>query len=193
MEMNAFVHFSTNTFTGLEWGLGNEEESIFNPTNANPEQWVTTFKNAGFKGVILTAKHHDGFCLWPSKYTGHSIKNSPYKNGGGDIVKELSDACKKHNLRFGIYVSPWDRNHAQYGEPAYIEFYRNQLQELITGYGPFFEVWFDGANGGTGYYGGTNERRRIDGRTYYDWPTTIAMVEKINPGTIRSEERRVGE
>lgn len=184
MEMNAFVHFSTNTFTGLEWGLGNEEESIFNPTNANPEQWVTTFKNAGFKGVILTAKHHDGFCLWPSKYTGHSIKNSPYKNGGGDIVKELSDACKKHNLRFGIYVSPWDRNHAQYGEPAYIEFYRNQLQELITGYGPFFEVWFDGANGGTGYYGGTNERRRIDGRTYYDWPTTIAMVEKINPGTI---------
>ena len=114
----------------------------------------------------------------------HSVKNSPYKNGEGDIVKELSDACKKHNLKFGIYVSPWDRNHPQYGEPAYIEFYRNQLKELITGYGSFFEVWFDGANGGTGYYGGANERRRIDGRTYYDWPTTIAMVEKINPGTI---------
>jgi alpha-L-fucosidase len=184
MEMNAFVHFSINTFTGMEWGLGSEKADLFNPTNANPEQWVITFKNAGFKGVILTVKHHDGFCLWPSKYTEHSVKNSPYKNGEGDIVKELSDACKKHNLKFGVYVSPWDRNHSQYGEPGYTEYYRNQLQELITSYGPFFEVWFDGANGGTGYYGGANERRRIDGRTYYDWATTIKLVEKTNPGTI---------
>ncbi len=181
MELNAFVHFTTNTFTGKEWGYGDESPSIFAPTGIDVNQWITTLKEAGFKGVILTTKHHDGFCLWPSKYTEHSVKNSPYKNGKGDIVKEVSEACKRHGLKFGIYMSPWDRNRADYGEPSYIEYYRNQLEELFTNYGPAFEMWFDGANGGDGYYGGANETRNIDRQTYYDWPATLDMVRKIQP------------
>ncbi len=184
MEMNAFIHFTINTFTDKEWGYGDERPTLFNPTDADVDQWISTLKDTGFKGVILTAKHHDGFCLWPSAYTEHSIKNSPYKNGKGDIVREVSDACKKHGLKFGIYVSPWDRNRADYGTPSYIEYYRNQLTELFTGYGPVFEMWFDGANGGDGYYGGANERRRIDGSSYYDWPTTLAQVRKLEPDVI---------
>ncbi|MFV8346993.1 alpha-L-fucosidase [Flavobacterium sp. ZB4P13] len=184
MEMNAFIHFTTNTFTGKEWGLGDEKPAVFNPSAANPEQWITVLKDSGFKGVILTTKHHDGFCLWPSKYTEHSVKNSPYKNGKGDIVKEVSDACKKNDLKFGIYLSPWDRNHAQYGKPAYIEYYRNQLKELIANYGPVFEIWFDGANGGSGFYGGANENRKINGATYYDWPGTISLVRNMLPNVI---------
>src|SRR6185295_14063223 len=176
MEMNAFVHFTTNTFTNLEWGNGDESESIFNPTQPDPEQWTKTLKSTGFKTLILTCKHHDGFCLWPSKYTEHSVKNSQYKNGKGDVVKEVSDACRKYGLKFGVYLSPWDRNHPQYGRPAYITYYRNQLKELFTRYGPVFEMWFDGANGGKGYYGGANENRKIDGATYYDWPTTLSFV-----------------
>lgn len=181
MELNAFVHFTTNTFTGKEWGYGDESPSIFNPTEYNADQWVSTFKDAGFKGVILTCKHHDGFCLWPSAYTEHSVKNSPWQNGKGDVVRDVMRACKKYELKFGIYLSPWDRNHPAYGTPEYIEYYRNQLKELFTTYGPVFEMWFDGANGGDGYYGGKRERRSIQGSTYYDWPTTLELVREIEP------------
>ena len=184
MEMNAFIHFTINTFTDLEWGMGSESPSLFNPTGANPDQWTDVLKKTGFKGVILTCKHHDGFCLWPSAFTEHSVKNCPYLKGKGDLVKALSGSCQQNGLKFGVYVSPWDRNHAQYGRPEYIDYYRNQLKELFTGYGPFFEMWFDGANGGTGYYGGANERRSIDGRTYYDWPNTLDLVRSLQPGVI---------
>jgi alpha-L-fucosidase len=184
LEQYAFIHFTTNTFTGKEWGYGDENPEIFNPTEMNVEQWVTTIKDAGLKGLILTTKHHDGFCLWPSKYTEHSLKKSPYKNGEGDLVKEVADACRKHGILFGAYLSPWDRNFADYGKPGYITYYRNQLTELIENYGPFFEIWFDGANGGDGYYGGARERRRIDNTTYYDWPNTVAIARKLNPEAI---------
>jgi len=184
MELSAFIHFTINTFTDKEWGYGNESPALFNPTGVDVDQWVRTLKDAGFKCVILTAKHHDGFCLWPTKYTEHSIKNSPYKNGKGDIVREVSDACKKYGMKFGIYLSPWDRNRADYGQPSYVEYYRNQLKELFTSYGPVFEMWFDGANGGDGYYGGANEKRRIDGKTYYDWPTTLQLVRSMEPNII---------
>jgi len=137
MEMVSFVHFTTNTFTDLEWGKGDEPESVFNPTEPDPVQWAKELKNAGFKELIFTCKHHDGFCLWPSKYTDHSIKNSPYKNGSGDMVREVSDACKIKGIKFGIYLSPWDRNRADYAQPSYITYYRNQLTELITNYGPY--------------------------------------------------------
>ena len=184
MEMNAFVHFTTNTFTGKEWGYGDESPTIFNPTEYNADQWVRTFKETGFKGVILTCKHHDGFCLWPSKYTEHSVKNSPWKNGTGDVVRDVMRACKKYELKFGVYLSPWDRNHAGYGTPEYLEYYRNQLTELFTTYGPVFEMWFDGANGGDGYYGGAREKRSIQGSTYYQWPTTLQLVRDMEPGVI---------
>lgn len=184
MELTAFIHFTTNTFTGLEWGYGNEQPSVFNPAQVDVAQWVQTLKQAGFKGVILTAKHHDGFCLWPSKYTEHSVKNSPWKGGKGDVVKELAEACKREGLKFGVYLSPWDRNRADYGTPSYVEYYRNQLKELFTAYGPIFEMWFDGANGGDGYYGGANEVRRIKGATYYDWPTTLNMVRGLQPNVV---------
>jgi alpha-L-fucosidase len=184
MEMNAFVHFTTNTFTGLEWGNGDESELVFNPTQLDAGQWAKTLKETGFKTLILTCKHHDGFCLWPSKYTEHSVKNSPYKNGKGDVVKEVSEACKKYGLKFGVYLSPWDRNHAAYGRLAYITYYRNQLKELFTNYGSIFEMWFDGANGGKGYYGGANETRKINGAAYYDWPATLSFVRSIQPNVI---------
>lgn len=184
METNAFVHFTTNTFTGKEWGFGDESPEIFNPPAFDAGQWISALKNAGFKGVILTCKHHDGFCLWPSQYTKHSVKNSPFKNGQGDIVKAVSDACKAEGLKFGIYLSPWDRNRADYGSPAYVQYYRNQLKELFTAYGPVFEMWFDGANGGDGFYGGTRETRKINGATYYDWPATLDIVREIEPNII---------
>ena len=184
MEMNAFVHFTTNTFTGKEWGYGDEQPTIFNPTGFNAEQWIGTFKETGFSGVILTCKHHDGFCLWPSQYTAHSVKNSPWQNGKGDVVRAVSEACKKYGLKFGVYLSPWDRNHQDYGTPLYVDYYRNQLTELFTAYGPVFEMWFDGANGGDGYYGGKREKRSINGATYYDWPTTLDLVRKMEPTII---------
>lgn len=184
MEMNAFIHFTTNTFTNLEWGYGDESPSIFNPTELDVEQWVTNIKDAGLKGVILTTKHHDGFCLWPSDYTEHSVKNSPYKDGEGDIVKEVSDACAKYGLKFGVYLSPWDRNRSDYGEESYITYFRNQLEELLSNYGPVFEMWFDGANGGDGYYGGAREARKIDNKTYYEWPTTIEFARNLQPNII---------
>lgn len=184
MEMNAFVHFTTNTFTGKEWGYGDESPTIFNPTAYDADQWVRTFKETGFKGVILTCKHHDGFCLWPSKYTEHSVKNSTWKNGEGNVVRDVMRACKKYELKFGVYLSPWDRNHADYGTPAYLEYYRNQLAELFTSYGPVFEMWFDGANGGDGYYDGKREKRSIKGSTYYEWPTTLQLVRDMEPDVL---------
>ena len=184
METNAFIHFTTNTFTDKEWGYGDESPAIFNPTNFDPSQWITTLKETGFKGVILTCKHHDGFCLWPSQYTAHSVKQSPFQNGKGDVVKAVADACRSNGLKFGIYLSPWDRNRADYGTPEYITYYRNQLKELFTAYGPVFEMWFDGANGGDGYYGGAKEKRKIDGAHYYEWPTTLDMVREMEPDVL---------
>src|SRR5437868_5657780 len=184
MEMNAFIHFSTNTFTDKEWGYGDEGEKVFAPTRLDAGQWARTLKAAGFKMMILTCKHHDGFCLWPSKFTEHSVKNSPYKNGNGDVMREVSEAAKKYGLKFGVYLSPWDRNRADYGTASYVAYYRNQLKELFTNYGPIFEMWFDGANGGDGYYGGAREKRKIDGATYYEWPTTLNLVRSIQPHVI---------
>ncbi|MDW7695132.1 alpha-L-fucosidase [Flammeovirgaceae bacterium SG7u.111] len=184
MERNAFIHFTINTFTDKEWGFGDESPKLFNPTELDAEQWVKVLKETGFKGVILTCKHHDGFCLWPTEYTEHSIQNSPYKDGKGDIVREVAEACKKHGLKFGIYLSPWDRNRADYGDSTYVTYYRNQLKELFTSYGDVFEMWFDGANGGDGYYGGANEERKIDRETYYDWPTTLDLVRSMQPQVL---------
>jgi alpha-L-fucosidase len=184
LEQYAFIHFTTNTFTGKEWGYGDEQPSIFNPTGFDAEQWVKNIKEAGLKALILTCKHHDGFCLWQSKYTEHSLKNSPFMGGRGDIVKAVSDACRKYGLKFGIYLSPWDRNSAQYAQPEYITYYRNQLRELLAGYGEIFEVWFDGANGGDGFYGGARETRKIDNKTYYDWANTQSIVRELAPKAV---------
>lgn len=184
LETIGFIHFGLNTFTDKEWGHGDENPQLFNPTKLDAEQWVIAAKEGGLKELILTAKHHDGFCLWPSRYTKHSVKNSPYKNGKGDIVKEFVDACRKHGLKVGLYLSPWDRNHKDYGKPEYITYYRNQLTELLTNYGEINEIWFDGANGGDGFYGGARESRKIDRTTYYDWPTTIALVKKLQPNIM---------
>lgn len=184
MEYYAFVHFSLNTYTNQSWGFGNEDVNLFNPGKLNCRQWARICKNAGMKGIILTAKHHCGFCLWPSKYTEYSVKNAPWKNGQGDVVREMADACKEYGLKLGLYLSPWDRNRADYGKPEYITYFRNQLTELLTNYGPIFEIWFDGANGGSGYYGGANETRTIDRTTYYDWVNTYKLVRKLQPNIV---------
>jgi alpha-L-fucosidase len=181
LEMYAFIHFTVNTFTDKEWGYGDEAESVFNPTAFDAEQIVSVLKESGMRGIVLTCKHHDGFCLWPSKYTEHSVKNSTWKDGKGDVVKEISDACRRHGLKFGTYLSPWDRNHKDYAKPEYLTYYRNQLRELLTQYGPIFEMWFDGANGGDGFYGGAREKRSIDNRTYYDWSNTWQIVRELQP------------
>ena len=181
LELYGFCHFTVDTFTDREWGLGSESETVFNPPHFDADQIARAFKSAGMKGLILTCKHHDGFCLWPSKFTEHSVKNSPWKMGHGDVVREISEACRRAGLKFGIYLSPWDRNSALYGKPEYIGYYRNQLRELLTGYGPIFEVWLDGANGGDGFYGGANEKRTIDKTVYYDWPATWQMIRALQP------------
>jgi alpha-L-fucosidase len=184
MEYYSFVHFSLNTYTDQSWGYGNEDVKLFNPEKADCRQWARICKEAGMKGVIITAKHHCGFCLWPSKYTEYSVKNAPWKNGKGDMVREMADACKEYGLKLGIYLSPWDRNHKDYGKPEYITYFRNQLTELLTNYGEIFEVWFDGANGGDGYYGGANETRKIDRTTYYDWKNTYTLIRKLQPNIV---------
>lgn len=181
MEVIGFIHFTVNTFTNKEWGYGDEKPDVFNPSQLNVEQWVKVAKAGGIKQLILTAKHHDGFCLWPSEYTEHSIKNSPYKNGSGDIVSEFANACRKHGLKVGLYLSPWDRNHKDYGSLAYVLYYKNQLKELLTQYGEINEIWFDGANGGDGYYGGANEKRKIDPKTYYDWEDIFSLAKELQP------------
>ncbi|MGH7452878.1 MAG: alpha-L-fucosidase [bacterium] len=198
MEFYGFLHFTMNTFTDKEWGYGDESPTLFNPTDFDANEIARLAKEVGMKALILTAKHHDGFCLWPSQYTEHSVKNSPWKGGKGDVVKEMAEACRRHRLKFGVYLSPWDRNHKDYGKPRpsfvpldedrgkpeYITYYRNQLRELLTNYGEIFEVWHDGANGGDGYYGGAREARTIDRKTYYDWPTTWALTRQLQPQAV---------
>jgi len=184
MEYYGFLHFNMNTFTNIEWGEGSENPSQFNPSELDAMQWARIAKEAGMKGLIITAKHHDGFCLWPSKYTEHSVKNSSWKNGKGDIIKELSEACKAYGIKMGVYLSPWDRNHPDYGKPEYVTVFHNQLRELLTNYGDVFEVWFDGANGGSGYYGGANETRKIDNKTYYQWDKAISIVRELQPNAV---------
>jgi alpha-L-fucosidase len=183
-EQYVFIHFGVNTFTGKQWGYGDERPDIFNPTAFDASQWTKVVKDAGMKGIILTCKHHDGFCLWQSAYTEHSVKNSPFRDGKGDVVREVADACRRDGLFFGIYLSPWDRNYAQYGMPEYLTYYRSQLTELLTNYGDVAEVWFDGANGGDGYYGGKREMRKINNRTYYDWKNTYSIVRQYAPHAL---------
>ena len=199
MEMYAFIHYSLNTYTDQEWGFGNEDPKIFNPSQLDCRQWARVCKQAGMRGIIFTAKHHCGFCMWPSEYTEYSVKNSPWKDGKGDVVGELAQACREEGLEFAVYLSPWDRNHPEYGRPAYVEYFRNQLRELLTNYGDVFEVWFDGANGGDGWYGGANEVRKIDRTTYYEWPETYKMIRQLQPkcliwndGSDRGDLRWVG-
>ncbi len=184
MEFYAFIHFSLNTYTDQSWGYGNEDINLFNPTELDCRQWARVCKDIGMKGIIITAKHHSGFCLWPTETTEYSVKNAPWKDGKGDVVQELANACKEFGLKLGIYVSPWDRNHPDYGKPEYITCFRNQMKEVLTNYGEIFEIWFDGANGGNGYYGGANEYRKIDPTTYYDWLPTYKMIRELQPNIV---------
>lgn len=185
MEWYAFVHFGINTFTGREWGYGDEEPALFNPSDFDPESAVKIFKKAGMTGMIYTAKHHDGFCLWPTKSTTHNVTKSPWMKGKGDVVKGFAAACKKEGIKFGAYLSPWDRNNAAYGRPGYLKVYEKQIRELLTNYGPIFEMWFDGANGGDGYYGGTREKRNIgNADEYYNFERLVKLIRSIQPDCI---------
>jgi len=184
LEVYAFLHFTVNTFTDKEWGYGDEDPSLFNPTDFDANAIVSALKNGGMRGVILTCKHHDGFCLWPTDTTGHSVRSIRWRNGKADVVAEIAQAARKYGLQFGVYLSPWDRNAASYGAPEYVTMYRRQLRELLTRYGPVFEVWHDGANGGEGFYGGAREKRTIDKRTYYDWPRTWDLVRELQPNAV---------
>ncbi len=175
LEMTAFIHFTINTFTDMEWGTGKESPALFNPVSLDAEQWVRVLSEAGMKMVIITAKHHDGFCLWPTKTTTHSVASSPWKDGKGDVIRELKEACDKYNMKFGVYLSPWDRNAECYGDsPAYNRFYMEQLTELLTWYGKVDEVWFDGANG----EGPDGRRQEYDWQAYYD------LIRKLQPDAV---------
>ena len=175
MELTAFLHFGINTFTDREWGDGTEDPKLFNPTNLDADQWVRTLKEAGFQMVILTAKHHDGFCLWPSRYTTHSVASSNWKEGKGDVVREVRDACTKYGMKFGVYLSPWDRNAPCYGDsPKYNQYFIDQLTELLTNYGEVHEVWFDGANGE-----GPNGKKQE-----YDWDRFYETIQRLQPKAV---------
>lgn len=174
MEFYLFTHFGPNTFTDLEWGEGTEKEEVFNPSDLDCRQWCRVAKAAGAKGIIITAKHHDGFCLWPTKYSSHTVRESKWKNGKGDVLKELSAACKEYGLKFGVYISPWDRNHPDYGTSKYNDVFVNMMTELFTNYGPIWELWWDGANGE-----GPNGKKQV-----YDWDRFKKTVKKLSPNTV---------
>jgi len=174
MEFYLFAHFGPNTFTDKEWGEGTEPEDIFNPTDLDCRQWCRIAKAAGAKGIIITAKHHDGFCLWPSKYSTHTVRESKWKNGKGDVLKELSEACREYGLKFGVYISPWDRNHPKYGTTAYNDVFVEMMKEIFTNYGPIWELWWDGANGE-----GPNGKKQA-----YDWDRFKKTVRKLSPNTV---------
>lgn len=173
-EFYFFIHFGPNTFTDKEWGHGDEPEDIFNPSSIDCRQWAKIAKLSGARGIIITAKHHDGFCLWPSKHSKHTVRESKWKNGKGDVLKELSAACKEYGLKFGVYISPWDRNHPQYGTPEYNDVFVNMMKELFTGYGPIWELWWDGANGE-----GPNGKKQV-----YDWGRFESTVRQLSPATV---------
>ncbi len=174
LEYYWFAHFGPNTFSGEEWGSGNESASLFNPTNLDTKQWCRIAKQAGARGIIITAKHHDGFCLWPSRYSSHTVRESKWRDGKGDVLKELSAACKEYGLKFGVYISPWDRNHPDYGTPAYNQVFVSMLEELFTQYGPIWELWWDGANGE-----GPNGKQQE-----YDWELYQNTVKRLSPQTL---------
>lgn len=205
LEFYGFLHFTVNTFTDREWGYGDESPGVFEPSDFDADQIVEAAAAGGMAGLILTCKHHDGFCLWPSRLTDHSVRSSPFRAGQGDVVGEISRACQRRGLKFGVYLSPWDRNRADYGAPEYVRYYRSQLVELLENYGPLFEVWHDGANGGDGYYGGARETRTIDKHSYYGWDETWDLVRRLQPEAcifsdagpdlrwVGNEEGRAGE
>jgi len=184
VEMYGLVCFNLVTFEDKEWGYGDADPVIFNPTEFSAEQIVNAAKESGLNGIILVCKHHEGFCLWPTSTTDYNISKSPWKNGKGDMVKEFQLACEKAGMKFGVYLSPWDRNSAVYGESGYIPIYYEQLRELLTGYGELFEVWFDGANGGDGWYGGADTIRNIDRFNYYGWDSIYTLVRELQPNAL---------
>lgn len=184
VEMYGLVCFNLVSFEDKEWGYGDSDPAIFNPSEFSAEQVVNTAKEGGLNGIILVCKHHEGFCLWPTKTTDYNISKSPWKNGEGDMVREFQLACEKAGLKFGVYLSPWDRNSPVYGQDGYIPLYYEQLRELLTGYGELFEVWFDGANGGDGWYGGADTIRNIDRFTYYGWDSIYSIVRELQPNAV---------
>lgn len=181
-EMYCIIHFTPTTFQNKEWGYGDADPAIFNPSGFDARQIVAAAKSGGFKGIVYVAKHHDGFALWPTKTSAYNISESPWKNGKGDMVREFQLAARQEGLKFGIYCSPWDRNNTNYGTPQYLTVYRNQLKELYTNYGDLFMSWHDGANGGDGNYGGKKEKRKVDQSVYYDWMNTWSVTRKLQPG-----------